>query len=209
MKIVLKADERQLTELVSNGITKETALLQVQQITEFEQHRDAAAWMVLTEEDAEELESITNGKSPLLLINRVVGTLSGFPENVVRLNGWPGFLAQHTLEASCKNDAIKETAELVFQCFHKSVEWAPDLKGFITPRVISMIINEAYFALGENISTKEEIDIAMKLGTNYPYGPFEWAQKIGTKKIYRLLQALSSEDRRYTPAPLLEQEAIH
>jgi 3-hydroxybutyryl-CoA dehydrogenase len=34
----------------------------------------------------------------------------------------------------------------------------------------------------DEISTKAEIDIAMKLGTNYPYGPFEWSEKSGWKK---------------------------
>ena len=49
----------------------------------------------------------------------------------------------------------------------------PDIPGFISARVVSMIINEAYFALEEEVSSKEEIDTAMKLGTNYPYGPFD------------------------------------
>ncbi len=44
---------------------------------------------------------------------------------------------------------------------------------------MAMIINEAWHALAEEVSTKNEIDTAMKLGTNYPYGPFEWAEKIG------------------------------
>ena len=70
-----------------------------------------------------------------------------------------------------------------------------------------MIINEAYFALEESISTKEEIDIAMKLGTNYPYGPFEWGKKIGLKNIRNLLYELTLEERRYQPAPLLIKEA--
>jgi 3-hydroxybutyryl-CoA dehydrogenase len=47
----------------------------------------------------------------------------------------------------------------------------------------------------------------MKLGTSYPYGPFEWSTKIGLTRIYELLTELSSEDKRYTPAPLLEEEA--
>ena len=70
-----------------------------------------------------------------------------------------------------------------------------------------MIINEGYFALQNNVSTKEEIDIAMKLGTNYPYGPFEWSKKIGLKNIYALLQKLSITDKRYTPSSLLTAEA--
>jgi 3-hydroxybutyryl-CoA dehydrogenase len=75
---------------------------------------------------------------------------------------------------------------------------------------VSMIINEAYFALEENVSTKAETDIAMKLGTNYPFGPFEWGQLIGLPKIYSLLKALtvSETQSRYTPGKLLEQEAL-
>ena len=45
-----------------------------------------------------------------------------------------------------------------------------------------MIINEAFLALQEGVSTKEEINTAMKLGTNYPLGPFEWVEKIGPYK---------------------------
>jgi 3-hydroxybutyryl-CoA dehydrogenase len=74
--------------------------------------------------------------------------------------------------------------------------------------VLAMIINEAWFTLGENVSTKQEIDTAMKLGTNYPYGPFEWCNKIGIKNIYSLLKKLSENNARYKPAPLLEKEAI-
>ncbi len=43
----------------------------------------------------------------------------------------------------------------------------------------------------------------MKLGTNYPFGPFEWSEIIGLRKIHDLLMALSETDKRYTPAPLL------
>jgi 3-hydroxybutyryl-CoA dehydrogenase len=82
----------------------------------------------------------------------------------------------------------------------------PDVKGFISARVVSMIINEAYFALEEKVSTKREIDTAMKLGTNYPYGPFEWGDLIGVKNIYELLNELSKTDSRYTPAALLKKE---
>ena len=69
-----------------------------------------------------------------------------------------------------------------------------------------MIINEAYFGLGDDLSTKAGIDTAMKLGTNYPYGPFEWCEKIGTEKIYSLLKKLEATNSRYTPAPLLAKE---
>ena len=70
-----------------------------------------------------------------------------------------------------------------------------------------MIINEAYYTLQDKISTKAEIDIAMKLGTNYPHGPFEWSSLIGLKNIYELLTVLSKTDTRYTASDLLMKEA--
>ena len=69
-----------------------------------------------------------------------------------------------------------------------------------------MIVNEAYFALEQQVSSKEEIDIAMKTGTNYPYGPFEWGKLIGIKNIYALLMELSRLDKRYQPSDPLKQE---
>jgi 3-hydroxybutyryl-CoA dehydrogenase len=94
-----------------------------------------------------------------------------------------------------------------FKKLGKEICWVPDQAGFITPRVVASIINEAFFALSEAVSTKAEIDTAMKLGTNYPYGPFEWAAKIGLSNVATLLQKLEKEQPRYAPCPLLVQEA--
>jgi len=82
---------------------------------------------------------------------------------------------------------------------------APDIPGMITARVLATIINEAYYTLGAQVSSREEIDIAMKLGTSYPYGPFEWSDKIGLQRVYELLNELRSADARYMPAPALEK----
>jgi 3-hydroxybutyryl-CoA dehydrogenase len=87
----------------------------------------------------------------------------------------------------------KQKTEEVFSLFNKKIEWLPDEIGFVTPRIISMIINEAFIALKEGVSSKEEIDTAMKLGTNYPYGPFEWAEKIGMERIDSLLVRLQKK----------------
>jgi 3-hydroxybutyryl-CoA dehydrogenase len=80
-----------------------------------------------------------------------------------------------------------------------------DQPGLITARVIAMIINEAYFSIEDGIASKEDIDLAMKLGTNYPFGPFEWCEKIGKKNIVRLLKTAfeGSCDERYKVCVLL------
>lgn len=77
--------------------------------------------------------------------------------------------------------------------------------GFIFPRTIVQIINEAYFALDEGVATKEDIDRAMKFGVNYPKGPFEWAQ--GRELYVRtLLDELLSQtgDARYRKSPSIK-----
>ena len=48
----------------------------------------------------------------------------------------------------------------------------------------------------------------MKLGTYYPYGPFEWSEKIGLSKIVALLESLATKKKLYAPAPLLKLEAV-
>jgi 3-hydroxybutyryl-CoA dehydrogenase len=71
-----------------------------------------------------------------------------------------------------------------------------------------MIVNEAYYTLEKEVSTKEEIDIAMKSGTNYPYGPFEWSRKIGLKNIFEMLNRLRNKNKLYDVSTLLTHEVI-
>jgi 3-hydroxybutyryl-CoA dehydrogenase len=70
-----------------------------------------------------------------------------------------------------------------------------------------MIINEAAFALMDGVASAEDIDMAMKLGTNYPLGPLEWADRIGLDQVLSVLEGLQAEhgDDRYRAAPLLRQ----
>lgn len=81
--------------------------------------------------------------------------------------------------------------------------------GFIFPRTIVQIINEAYFALEEEVASKEDINRAMKFGVNYPKGPFEWSQgkeKIALNLLNELYQ--KTQDKRYLAAYLLKQAAV-
>lgn len=83
------------------------------------------------------------------------------------------------------------TTELILEFLSligkKGVEHKNLKIGFHYPRVISMIVNEAYFAMEENLATATAIDLAMKNGVNYPLGPIEWGEKIGTKYVVALL----------------------
>lgn len=147
-------------------------------------------------------------QSPLVIINSVITTLQEIQAGFIRINGWNTLLQQPLIEAAAIAENNKALAEELFRLFGKKIQWVPDITGMITPRVIASIINEAFFALQENVSTPEEIDIAMKLGTNYPFGPFEWSKKIGLENIYALLSELAKNNRRYIPADLLKQKIL-
>jgi 3-hydroxybutyryl-CoA dehydrogenase len=70
-----------------------------------------------------------------------------------------------------------------------------------------MIINEAAQVYAEKIASREDIDTAMKLGTNYPFGPLEWADRIGIDLIYNILSSLQNSfgEDRYRPHPSLKE----
>ena len=149
-----------------------------------------------------------------VFINAVIETTENLPSNSIRINAWNGFMERDRIEiAAADIPANSEKSELLKKAttILNRLGWAhivvPDIPGMIAARVIAMIVNEAYFALADEVSTKASIDTAMKLGTNYPYGPFEWSEKIGVHKIYALLHKLNETDTRYTPAPNLQKEA--
>ena len=85
-----------------------------------------------------------------------------------------------------------------------------DRVGMVLPRIVCMLINEATFAVMEQVASAEDIDVAMKLGTNYPHGPVEWGEKIGFNQVVAVLSALHRDigDDRYRVAPLLRQLAL-
>ena len=163
--------------------------------------KDIDAVFIIDEDFIADHSNISN----LLFINSVSRTLKEMnaPENVLRINGWHGFLSRSNWEIA---GPINEKVITIISALNKQSTQVPDEPGFIAARALAMIINEAWFALEEKISTMAEIDTAMKLGTNYPYGPFEWGKLIGEKNIFKLLQKLSVNNKRYLPAPLLRQK---
>jgi 3-hydroxybutyryl-CoA dehydrogenase len=138
-----------------------------------------------------------------LLDRRVASTLFGF-------NGMPTFLNRKIMEVSywLKDDepALKE------MCGQLGTEFlmVEDRIGLVTPRVVCMIINEAYYTVLEGTAAREDVDLAMKLGSNYPFGPFEWSNRIGVKHVYELLEAVyeDTRDERYKICPLLKKEYL-
>lgn len=208
MRLVVLANEQLKEELLSTGINDNCKIDWISSSKEFLSNTDAdAAIDLLFEQNDYNTSHLNHLMGRPVLVNSMNRTIAEIGLPVIRINAWPGFLKRNIAEVSCSNDAAKIEAEKILNLLNRKVECVPDVKGFISARVVSMIINEAYFTLQEKVSTKEEIDIAMKLGTNYPYGPFEWSKKIGLQNIACLLGELSFSEKRYQPAELLLKEA--
>ncbi|HEY6901301.1 MAG TPA: 3-hydroxyacyl-CoA dehydrogenase family protein, partial [Puia sp.] len=142
-----------------------------------------------------------------IFVNAVIPTLEEIGRPFVRINGWPGFLNRPVHELTVKDASLAEKLPALYEKLGCSYRIVPDTPGMISSRILATIINEAYYTWEEAVSSQEEIDIAMKLGTNYPTGPFEWAQQIGLKRVTKLLNALSKTNDRYTPAASLVKAA--
>jgi len=125
------------------------------------------------------------------------------------INAWPGCLDGPLWEMSTAHDGAHTRLTEISKTMGFQLERVEDRVGLVTPRVMCMIINEAFLTLQEGTAGREDIDLAMKLGTNYPGGPFEWAEKWGLDEVARLLHRLqqSTGDPRYVRSHLLIEEA--
>jgi 3-hydroxybutyryl-CoA dehydrogenase len=130
--------------------------------------------------------------------------------SVFGFNGIPTLLDRSVLEVSLLERDDQEKLKSICEALGTSYLLVDDRVGMVTPRVIAMIINEAYYTVQEGTASRADIDVAMKLGTNYPHGPFEWCNRIGITHVYELLSALydDTKDERYKICPLLKKEYL-
>jgi len=105
------------------------------------------------------------------------------------------------------SDSALQQAQDHFRSLGKEFVKVKDAAGLTFPRILSLIINEAARSLEEGVAEANEIDIAMRLGVNYPMGPLRWADQIGLDEVLAVLEGLEREtgDDRYRPAPLIKK----
>ncbi|MFJ5774819.1 3-hydroxyacyl-CoA dehydrogenase [Streptomyces sp. NPDC093094] len=97
----------------------------------------------------------------------------------------------------------------LFQALGKKVSVIGDVPGMIVARTVARIVDLAHDAVAKGVATEEDVDTAMRLGVNYPLGPFEWSRRLGRNWAYALLDDLHLRDPsgRYAPSLALYRHA--
>ncbi|MFJ9416846.1 3-hydroxyacyl-CoA dehydrogenase [Streptomyces sp. NPDC101227] len=97
----------------------------------------------------------------------------------------------------------------LFQALGKEVSVIEDVPGMIVARTIAMIVDFAVDAAARKVATPDDIDTAMRLGVNYPGGPMEWAERLGARWVWDLLDAMYHHNAggRYAPSWALRRRA--
>lgn len=180
-------------------------------------HSDNLVFDFIIDEEPHQIEAYF-GKETTAFLNTTKLSLGDLTQHIdaklsatlFGFNGLPTFLNKSLFEVSVWRKEDKKSLELTCNKLATEFSLVDDRVGLVTPRIICMIINEAYFTVQEGTASREDIDMAMKLGTNYPYGPFEWCTRIGIRHVYELLLAVyeDTKDERYRICPLLKKEYL-
>lgn len=131
------------------------------------------------------------------------------PEKVIAMHFFNPVHKMPLVEIVRGLETSDETAQAIQQAaiqMGKETVVVNEFPGFVTSRISALVGNEAFYMLQEGVGTAEEIDKAIKLGLNYPMGPFELGDLVGLDTRLNNLKYLHEKlGEKYRPAPLLEQ----
>ncbi len=132
------------------------------------------------------------------------------PEKVIGMhfmNPVPVMKLVEIIRGLATTDEVYQTIEALSKTMNKIPVECKDVPGFVSNRVLQVMINEALWELYEGVASAEGIDNIMKYGMNHPMGPLELADLIGLDTVLAILNVLMDGygDPKYRPSPLLKQ----
>lgn len=136
-----------------------------------------------------------------------IGSFTNRPDKVIAMHFFNPVHKMKLIEIIRGLETSDETVkaiEQVAQKMRKETVIVNEFPGFVTSRMSALVGNEAFYMLQEGVATPEEIDKAIKLGLNYPMGPFELADLVGLDaRLNNLNYLYETLGEKYRPAPLL------
>ena len=154
-------------------------------------------------------EAILATNTSSIPITRIAASVDR-PERVIGMhfmNPVPVMQLVEIIRGAQTSDATYAATRALAEKMGKTTVLSKDMPGFIVNRILIPMLNEACFALQEDLASAEDIDTAMKLGTNVPMGPLTLADFIGLDTCLYIAEVLHKGlgDDKYRPAPLLRQ----
>jgi 3-hydroxybutyryl-CoA dehydrogenase len=171
---------------------------------------DGEGFVALSMADAPGLGVPGNPPHPLHEIERL---RPADPERLVNFIALPDLKTARVVELARDPDTRAEALAAAgrhFASLGKHVECLLDYRpGLVLGRILAQIVNEAHVAVSQGVATEEDCNTAMRLGFNWPRGPFEWGEAIGLERCVAILDELHAllGEERYRVAPLLRARA--
>jgi 3-hydroxybutyryl-CoA dehydrogenase len=162
----------------------------------------------------EELDGLLDPAIPILAqcVDTMASELAqrmGHPERLVGFDGLFTDGALSLVASPLLHPSVRAAVDTLAYGLRRVPIWLADTPAQVVPRVVAQLANEAAFALGEGVASREAIDTAMRLGTNHPLGPLARAEQLGYARVVAILDHLWAElrEERYRVAPALRQAA--